>query len=203
MTDRDFIEAVGNGYEARVLELLDLGGKYLHPNFGGDRPFRTAASMGYISIARLLLERENADVHASNDQALISAVKENNFGMVQLLIDHGADVRADNNMPLVSATDERIKRLLEEQYHIKGQRVVNEKVEIPKASHPMAVLQNDQGKDYWILIQQGDIYLFNVDRGEARLPDLDIRRRPLDHVTWSNGDTTYDQYRYRMMRARI
>lgn len=72
--------------------------------------------MGHAAVVEILL-KAGANVHASNDSALVAAAKAGHATVVEILLKAGADVHANNDSALVVADKARhatvVKILLE------------------------------------------------------------------------------------------
>jgi ankyrin repeat protein len=67
-----------------------------------EQAFICAAQYGYLEVVKLLIH-EGADIHASNDLALLYAAQYGYLEIVKLLIHEGADIHASNDRALLWA----------------------------------------------------------------------------------------------------
>lgn len=114
-TGGDFVlaNAAYGDYPDIITYLLD---NFSFNDIALDRALIDTAQRASIECAKILL-RKGADIHADNDQTVISAVMYHNDDMVNFLIDNKANVRARDDEALTFAAgdgaDNMVRRLLD------------------------------------------------------------------------------------------
>jgi ankyrin repeat protein len=97
-----FFKAVNDGDAKTVATLLSLGLDPNTPDATGSTPLMTAARLGHLELASLLIARK-ADIarrSSHGDTALMFASLKGHLTVVQLLVDKGAPVVQDGWAPL-------------------------------------------------------------------------------------------------------
>jgi ankyrin repeat protein len=90
--DALFVSTIYNNIPV-LKHLLSLGA---NPADYGSAAFRNAVHLGRLEQARILLEN-GADIHAEEDDAIISSVEVEDIKMLELLVSFGADPHMNND----------------------------------------------------------------------------------------------------------